>query len=98
MFINEIIWKEQFIDKIEKKHNVSTDEVEQIIFSNSHVRFTEKGKIKGENLYVTYGQTKNGRYIVVFFIYKRNKTVMPISARDMSISERRYYEKQKKSN
>ena len=98
MYINEIIWKDQFADKIERKHSVSTDEVEQVIFSKSHIRLSEKGKIKGENLYVAYGQTEIGRYIVVFFIYKHNKTVLPISARDMTMSERRYYEKQKKSN
>lgn len=96
MRIYEIIWKDKFIDKLESKHGVTTDEAEEVIFTNSHIRRAEKGKIKGEDLYVAYGQTETGRYLVVFFVYKHNKAALPISARDMTISERRYYEKQKK--
>jgi uncharacterized DUF497 family protein len=96
--IYEIIWKDKFVDKFERKHDVTTDEVEQTIFTNPHIRRAEKGKIKGEDLYVAYGQTEMGRYLVVFFVYKYNKAALPISARDMTISERRYYEKQKKKS
>lgn len=98
MRIYEIIWKDKFVDKLEIKHNITTEEVEQVIFSNSHIRRAGKGRIKGEDLYVAYGQTEAGRYIVTFFVYKRNKAALPISARDMTISERRYYEKQKKKD
>ena len=98
MRLYEVIWKDKFVDKIERKHDVITDEVEQVLFSNSHIRRAEKGKVKGEDLYVAYGQTKAGRYLMVFFIYKQNMAALPISARDMTKSERRYYEKQKKKN
>ena len=33
--------------------------------------------------------------LVVFFIHKQKKAALPISARDMSISERRYYEQKR---
>lgn len=98
MRIYEIIWKDKFVGKLERKHNVTTDEVEEVIFADPHIRRAERGKIKGENLYVAYGQTEAGRYLVVFFVYKRNKAALPISARDMIVSERRYYEKQKKKS
>ncbi len=98
MRIYEVIWKDKFVDKIERKHNINTEEVEQIIFTNPHIRRAEKGKIKGEDLYVAYGQTEDGRYLVVFFVYKRNMAALPISARDMTMAERRYYEKQKKKS
>lgn len=98
MRIYEIIWKDKFVDKLERKHDITTDEVEQILFTNPHIRRAEKGKIKGEDLYVAYGQTEVGRYLVIFFAYKHNRAVLPISARNMTISERRYYEKQKKKN
>jgi hypothetical protein len=44
----EVIWKEQYIEKIDAKHGVDTDEVEQVLFGNPHVRYSEKGKVKGE--------------------------------------------------
>ena len=57
----------------------------------------EKGHVRGEDLYVAYGQTDGGRYLVVFFIHKHQSVALPISARDMTQSERRYYERQKKA-
>ncbi|MCA1623079.1 MAG: BrnT family toxin [Acidobacteria bacterium] len=93
MILDEIIWKEQFIDKLEIKHGVYTDEVEEVIFGKAHVRRAQKGRIKGEDLYVAYGKTFSGRFLVVFFIRKA-KAALPISARDMTDSERKYYERQ----
>jgi hypothetical protein len=55
MQLHEIIWKDRFIDKIESKHGVSTDEVEEILFSKPHVRRAQKGRVKGEDLYAAYG-------------------------------------------
>ncbi len=95
MQLNDIIWKNQFIDKLATKHNVSTDEVEEILFNSPYVRKAKKGNVQGENVYVAYNQTYSGRYLVVFFIYKINQSALPISARDMTEKERRYYEKQK---
>ncbi len=43
------------MEKLERKHSITTDEVEQLIFTNPHIRRVEKGKIKGEDLYVAYG-------------------------------------------
>jgi uncharacterized protein len=94
MRLNEIIWKDRFIDKIEAKHGVNTDEVEEILFSKPHVRRAQKGRVKGEDLYAAYGQTIGGRYLIVFFIHKERTVALPISARDMTDAERRYYERQ----
>jgi uncharacterized DUF497 family protein len=92
------MWKDQFIDKIETKHGVSTNEVEQVLFSHPHVRKAEKGRIKGEDLYVAYGQTETGRYLSIFFVRKQATAALPISARDMTTSEQRYYEQQTKAS
>ena len=94
MQLYEVIWKDRFVDKIEVKHGVSTDEVEEILFGKPHVRRAQKARIKGEDLYVAYGQTSGGRYLIVFFIRKEQTAALPISARDMTDSERRYYERQ----
>ena len=97
MRVYEVIWKDRFVEKIKSKHNVATEEVEHVLFSSSaHFCKVQKGRIKGEDLYVAYGKTEMGRYLVVFFIFKRRRNAtLPISARDMSISERRYYEQKR---
>ena len=95
MRLYEVLWKDQFVNKIEQKHHVTTHEVEQVLFSRPHVRRAETGRVKGEDLYTAYGQTDAGRYLLVFFIRKRRATALPISARDMTQAERRYYERQK---
>jgi len=93
----KVIWKDQFVEKLATKHGVEIDEVEQVLSSNPHVRLSEKGHIKGENLYAAYGQTKSGRYLIVLFVLKEHMTALPISARDMTQSERKYYDKQKEN-
>lgn len=98
MQIYHVIWKDKFIEKIAEKHDVTTDEVEEILFSKSHIRRVEKGRVKGEDMYVAYGQTTTGRYLIVFFIYKQPAAALPISAREMSQAERRYYHDQKKTH
>ena len=70
MHLHEVIWKGRFVEKILDKHGVTTDEVEDIVFAKPHVRLAGRGRIRGENSYVAYGQTIEGRYLVVFFIHK----------------------------
>jgi hypothetical protein len=51
--------------------------------------------VKGENVYAAFGQTDSGRYLVIFCVRKLTGAILPISARDMDDSERKYYGKQK---
>lgn len=98
MRIHDVIWREKFATKIAEKHGIITDEVEEILFSAPHVRVAEKGRVKGEHVYVAYGQTAAGRYLVVFFIHKRGgSAALPITARDMTRAERRYFHAQKQA-
>lgn len=94
MWLYDVIWKIRFIEKISGKHNVTTDEVEEVLFGRSHFRRAQKGHIRGEDLYAAYGQTAGGRYLIVLFIRKEQTAALPISARDMNDSERKYYERQ----
>jgi uncharacterized DUF497 family protein len=94
MLISDIIWNERFAAKIAAKHGIMMEEVEDVLFSTPHVRRAEKGRIKGEHLYVAYGQTAAGRYMVVFFILKRGRAALPITAREMTPAERRYFHEQ----
>jgi uncharacterized protein len=94
MQLDEVVWKDVFVEKLESKHGVTTDEAEQVLFSKPHVRRAQRGRVKGEDLYVAYGRTDDGRYLIVFFIRKHQTAALPISARDMTSSERRYYEQE----
>jgi uncharacterized protein with HEPN domain len=65
--------------------------VEQILWGKKKVRRVAKGNVAGEDVYLALGQTDSGRYLAVFYILKKNRTVLPISARDMDGKERRRY-------
>ena len=94
MIITQIIWKAQFVEKIVTKHGVSITEVEELLYSEPHIRKVNRGHVKGEHVYAAYGQSLAGRYLIVFYIRKLTGSLLPISARDMDDSERKYYEKQ----
>lgn len=98
MVIRQIIWKDQFVEKLATKHGVSVEEVEQLLNSQPHIRKAGRGNVKGENVYAAFGRTEEGRHLVVFYIKKLDGSLLPISARDMDDGERNYYGKQKESN
>ena len=92
MQIETIVCPEQIEAKLESKHHVTFREARQIFFSEPRIRFAERGRTPGEDVYAGFGQTLGGRYLSVFFIYKPiRKTAVIISARDMSHKERRAY-------
>ena len=95
MVITEIIWKDQFVEKLARKHGVSVEEAEETLYADPHLRKVGKGNVKGENVYAAYGQSEAGRYLLVIYIRKPKGVILPISARDMDDAERRYYEHQK---
>lgn len=92
MYIDDFIWLEEIVEKLERKHNVSMDEVEEVFENKPGFRYVSKGRRnKDENLYAAYGQTEAGRYLTVFFIYKPGNLALVISARDMDSKERKTY-------
>ncbi|WP_164468332.1 BrnT family toxin [Candidatus Magnetobacterium casense] len=83
---------DEVIDKLLRKHNVRTNEVAEVLLNKPHFRFVEKGYRISESVYSAMGQTSDGRYLIVFFIYKKGGSVLVVSARDMTSSERKRYE------
>ena len=92
MQIRELIFLDRIIEKLDRKHRVRPQEVEEIFFQIPKFRFIEKGTRKNENVYAALGQTYSGRYLIVFFIYKQNRNALILSARDMDNAERRRYQ------
>ena len=91
MYIDDFIWLPDIIEKLESKHRVSPEGVEEVFFNRPHFRFVEKGHVAGEDVYVALGQTDGGRYLSVFFIHKPGNLALVISARDMDAAERKRY-------
>ena len=93
MKIKGLIWFDDIIEKIKRKHNVKQLEVREILENDPYFRFVEKGHRSGENVYAAMGQTEGGRYLIVFFVWKTDKRALILSARDMTRAERRLHEK-----
>ncbi len=96
MLIKDIILLDDVIDKLIWKHNISELELRQVFNNNPRIRFIEKGKIKNEHVYVAAGRTDAGRYLLVFFILKKDNNALIITARDMTENERKKYAKKQK--
>ena len=95
MRLTDVIWKSRFRDKIASKHGVSSREAEEVVFVRPFIVKIARGRVRNEHVYAAYGQTRAGRYLVVFFINKGN-AALPISARDMTDAERKYYREKRK--
>lgn len=93
MKISELIWLQQIVDKLEAKHKITLEEVEEVFSNRPEFRFIEDGNIAGENVYAAYGQTDAGRYVTTIFILKPRGHALIITARDMDRKERRRYGK-----
>jgi len=90
--ITELIWFDDIIEKLGFKHNVKQDEVEEVLASHPQFRFVEKGHRSNENVYAALGQTNAGRYLIIFFVYKKDGRALILSARNMTHAERKKYE------
>ena len=93
MKILGFLWLEDIVEKLVQKHGVRQQKVREVFDHASHFEFVEKGHYPGENAYAALGQTDAGRYLTIFFVYKRDRRALIISARDMTRAERRRYGK-----
>ena len=79
---------DHILEKIESRHGVSFEEVEEACLSEArHVRRSREG------LYKLFSQTIAGRYILVVLVNLGRGTLKVVTAREMTDSERRLYRK-----
>lgn len=93
MRINGFVWLDAFVEKLDRKHGVTTHEVEAVFIGAPYVTRIGRGQVQGEDVYRALGQTEGGRYLAVFFVLKQGNQALVISARDMERMERREYER-----
>ena len=91
MKIVGLVWLEEIVEKLEVKHGVIPEEVEQVFINRPKIRRMNRGHYRGEDVYRALGQTNAGRYLVIFFIHKMTNEALILSARDMDDKERRSY-------
>jgi len=60
------------------KHGVQREEVKELLDNKPKFRLVEKGQRAGENLYSATGKSNDGRYLIVFFIYKKDQRALII--------------------
>jgi hypothetical protein len=84
--ILEIIWTPEIIDKIERKHALAPEEVEEACAEPSaHFRRARNGR------YAILGRSEAGRYIFVIGVYQGAGIVRIVTARDMTPVEKDLY-------
>jgi hypothetical protein len=86
VYIEDIHWGKEAIEHIRMKHQITPEEAEEVFKNKPYIR---KGK---NNLYYAFGITVDGRYLFIVFRYTEG-IVIPITARDMTQSERRLYKR-----
>jgi len=91
--IKDLIITPEILDKLIWKHNVTETEIRQVFLDAPKYRFIEKGKFYNEHLYIGLGIADSGRYLAIFFIYKKNGDALIVTARDMTEKERKRYAK-----
>ncbi len=93
MYISDLIWLPDIVDKLAWKHEVHPEEVDEVLFGRPKYRKVQKGHIPGEDVYAAYGRTNGGRYLAVFFVYKSTREALILSSRTMDDKEHRLYER-----
>ena len=81
---------DEVLDKIETKHRVSFEEVEEACYSDErHVR---RGR---EGLYEVWSRTEAGRYLLVVLAPRGSGVFVVVTAREMDLGEQRSYRRVK---
>lgn len=91
--IRELRWRPDRVDHI-ARHGISPDEVEEAVYGDSVGLLLRVGRAEREPdqvLYNYHGRTAAGRYLFVVLIHEGGDLAMPVTAREMTRSEKRRY-------
>jgi uncharacterized DUF497 family protein len=82
-------WDERNLEHV-AQHSVGPDEAEAVLDNYPMVLRTADDK------YLAYGQTDEGRFLLVVFIRKPGPLVRVITARELTDGEKKQYRKRRK--
>ncbi|OGH20299.1 MAG: hypothetical protein A3D74_04100 [Candidatus Levybacteria bacterium RIFCSPHIGHO2_02_FULL_37_13] len=87
MTIQNLIWDEWNVGHI-ARHNVKPEEVEEVC--GSRKIFTSK--VRGQKKRII-GRTLSGRYLAIFLADKGENDYYIVTARDITVKEKKYYKR-----
>jgi uncharacterized protein len=76
---------DHILDKIESRHRITFQEVEEVCYSQHHARRAQEG------IYKVFGRTDTGRYVLVVLADHGGGVWKVVTARDMTQNERRLF-------
>ena len=82
----------EILQKIQERHGIDFTEIEEL-FARKHVVLRGSVDQYGERRYTSLGQAAAGRYPFVIYTVPGPGVAKVITARDMMLKERRYYQK-----
>ncbi len=82
-------WDELNLDHI-AQHNVDPDEAEAVLDNSPLFLRTTDDK------YLAYGQTDEGRFLLVVFVRKSGVIVRVVTARDLTDGEKKQYRRRRR--
>jgi uncharacterized DUF497 family protein len=82
-------WDEHNLEHI-ARHGVDQDEAEAVLDNNPLILRTS------DNKYLAYGQSDEGRYLLVVFIRKSESIIRVITARGLTDDEKTRYRRRRK--
>ena len=62
MKITGLIWLEEIVEKLARKHRVQQDEVRELLANSPQFRFIEKGHRRGENVLANCMETERAAH------------------------------------
>ena len=92
MIIHQLLWPQDRIEHV-SKHEITPEEIEEVCFGEPLIF---RGKTSGMNpAYYVLGQTSAGRYLFCVVIAFPDGNGYPVTARSMTINEKRRFKKWK---
>ena len=67
----DILWLPEIVEKIQAKHGVTPEEVEELFAGRPRFFRGPKGHYPGEDVYYALGETGGGRRLFVAYIRRR---------------------------
>lgn len=90
MHFGYLHWKNHLLEKILEKHGVTREEVEEVIYE-----YDPEVRKSGKNRYLICGQSYGGRYLLIVLEEESKGVFVPLTARDMTKSEKRAFKRRR---
>lgn len=86
----ELIWLPTVVNRMERQHNLTQGQVEEMFINQPNYRYLQEGQ-SFASMGAAFGRADDGRHITAIFIKKSPSEMMVIGARDMNRKERTQY-------